>query len=84
MLGNMQACIDLIRCRRPLCGIYLICFAEYLIGKVEGAPPPFKPGGQPAAQQLPEAAEGEQQAAAAEAGEDVPALQKGKLLKARR
>lgn len=54
---------------------------------MEGAAPPFKPGGQPAAQQRPAAAEGEQWAAAEEAGqaggEDEPALKKGKLLKAR-
>lgn len=54
--------------------------AEYLIGKVEGAPPPFKPGGQPAAEQPSAAAEGEQREASEE---DAPALRKGRLLKAR-
>lgn len=55
--------------------------SDYLIGKVEGAEPPFKPGGlkpegggEPVAAAAPEAA-------GQEGAGDEPALQKGKVLK---
>ncbi|KAI7840931.1 hypothetical protein COHA_005362 [Chlorella ohadii] len=54
---------------------------EYLIGKVEGAEPPFKPGGRKQAEGA--HAEPEPKAAGEEAKGDEPALQKGKVLKAR-
>ncbi len=54
--------------------------SEYLIGKVEGAEPPFKPGGCKQAKQEGQAAP-KTEAAGEEGKEDEPALQKGKVLK---
>lgn len=58
--------------------------AEYLIGKVEGAEPPFKPGDRKAGKQGGQAAASSPEAEGQEGGEDEPALKKGKVLKVRR